>query len=68
MDLGTRPRGVSYSVCGVYSSEPGAEVHSLQLNFKRSKLANCPLSRLWLKGNESDNSFETSCTEVIVLR
>ena len=68
MDLGTRLRGVNYSVCGVYSSEPGAEVHSLQLNPKRSKLANCPLSRLWLKGNESDNRFETSCTEVIVLR
>lgn len=53
---------------GFIPSEPGAEVHSLQLNFKRSKLANCPLSRLWLKGNESDNSFEMSCTEVIVLR
>jgi len=38
MDLSTRFWGIKYSVCGIYSPEPPAEVHRLQLNFKILKL------------------------------
>ena len=39
MDRSTRLREIKYSVCGVYSPEPRAEVYCLQLNFKLSKFA-----------------------------
>ena len=41
MDLSKRLWGIKYSVCGVYSPEPRAEVNCLQLNFKKSKLVYC---------------------------
>ena len=39
MDLSKRVWGTNYGVCGVYSLEPHAVVHYLQLNFKTLKLA-----------------------------
>ena len=38
MDLTTWLRGIKYSVCGVYSPEPRAEVYCLRLKFKIPKL------------------------------
>ena len=42
IDFSTRLGGIKYSVCGVYSPEPHAEVYCLQLSFKISKLVYCP--------------------------
>ncbi|KAL9960202.1 hypothetical protein ACROYT_G033624 [Oculina patagonica] len=38
IDLGTRLRGLNYTVCGVYSLEPRCDVYCFRLNFKISKL------------------------------
>ena len=39
-------RGIKDSVCEVYSPEPCADVYSLQLNLKISKLAYCNVHAL----------------------